>query len=114
MPCTSPGAQIFGKHCGGEPAAEFMLQSQHKLEVLKYSSTRGTEEQVASRVSGDQRSAAPGTADSEFDAGGSVPRMQILIGEGPGFANGAARYRHPIKKRTGRDIEKLPEQDSGS
>src|ERR1700722_1743215 len=104
-----PRAQVLREHGCRQAVAELVLHPgiARGIEVLF---NEGPKQQIAHRVSGDQRGAAPRTADGKLNVGGGVSGVQVLVGERSGFVNRAAGYGNPIKERTGGEVNKLTKQ----
>src|SRR5512140_3159721 len=81
----APGAQMLGESGYRQSIAEFVLQAAigRRAEILFH---KWPEQQVASGVSRDERSAAPWSSHRELNVSEQVARVKTLLGKGPGFA----------------------------
>src|ERR1700677_78424 len=104
-----PGTEILSKHRGREPTAKLVLKPHIGRRIKIFLDHRAIK-QVAHVVARKQGIVSPGTPDRELQAARCIPRVQILIGEWPGFSNTAGVEGQPVVERTGVDVQKLPEK----
>src|SRR5262249_17281915 len=89
--------------------AEFALQSAPGGGGEELADCR-PEKQVANRIAGDKRCAAPRTADLELEARSKVTRVQVLLRERPGLVNARGADCNPLEQRRGIQVEVFAEK----